>query len=258
MIERDRLREFHGVDLPLHVLEQDYVQALFLTELYRETEDLVFKGGTFLKHAHGLDRFSEDLDFTAYGATSVPAQLEDAANGLARYGLQAEVDRIDEQSDGVVGGLRYRGPLYDGTERSRGSVEIDVSTRDDVLCDPEWLRLFFPYPETRAVTARCLVIEEAMAEKLRALSTRTRGRDLYDVWFLAQQGVPIDADLFERKMAAVGESPVVSPSITEREWNRDLSVLVERPPSYPSVWDAVEAAVEAAGLAFRDETTSDG
>lgn len=253
MIERDRLRELHGVDLPLHVLEQDYVQALFLTELYREVDDLVFKGGTFLKHAHGLDRFSEDLDFTAHGATSVPAQLEGAAERLVRYGLQSELDRMEEQSDGVVGRLRYRGPLYDGTDRSRGSVELDVSTREDVVRSPEWLRLFFPYPEARAVTARCLAIEEALAEKLRALSTRSRGRDLYDVWFLCRQGVSIEPELFERKMAAVGEPPVVTLSITQREWDRDLSVLVEHPPSYRSVKGTVEEAVAAAGIAVRDD-----
>lgn len=67
MIDRTRLGDLHGEALPLHILEQGYVQALFLQELYRETETLLFKGGTFLKHAHRLDRFSEDLDFVYEG-----------------------------------------------------------------------------------------------------------------------------------------------------------------------------------------------
>lgn len=248
MIERDRLREHHGVDLPLHVLEQDYVQALFLQELYRASDVLVFEGGTFLKHAHGLDRFSDDLDFTRLTDADVPPLLSATADALARYGLSAEVDDVERAAHTITCRLRYRGPLYDGSDRSRGRVELDVSTRDDVLDEPEWRRLFFPYPETRAVTARCLSIEEAFAEKLRALSTRTRGRDLYDCWFLLEAGVAIDPGRFEGKMAAVGQEPLVAVTVTEREWERDLSILVEHPPAYSSVLDDVTAAVADAGL----------
>lgn len=248
MIDRTRLREFHGGDLPLHILEQDYVQALFLQELYRESEDLVFKGGTYLKHAHGLDRFSEDLDFTAIVPKAIPEQLRAATNGLNRYGLPADIDRIESTARTVSARLRYEGPLYDGTERSRGTIDLEISTREDIFREPEWLRLFFPYPETRAVTARCLHIEEAFAEKLRALATRTRGRDLYDCWYLIQQGIAIDPALVERKLAVVGAQPEITISITEREWDRDLSVLVEHPPAYETVLDAVTDALRTADL----------
>ena len=276
MIDRTKLRELHGVDLPLHVLEQDYLQALYLQELYRETEAIVFKGGTFLKHAHGLDRFSEDLDFTAVtngvetdtvdrnvtdrktdttdtAKTDITRSLETAATALERYGLSASLEDVDERTDVVLGTLRFQGPLYDGSERSRGAIEIDVSTRDDVLLDPEWNRLFFPYPETRAVTARCLAIEEAFAEKLRALATRTRGRDLYDTWFLLQQGVTVDSSLFERKMAGVGESPSVTIRHTVAEWERDLSILLDRPPEYDDVLATVIDSLRSADIPVADQ-----
>jgi predicted nucleotidyltransferase component of viral defense system len=248
MIDRTQLRELHGGDLPLHILEQDYVQALFLQELYRETDALVFKGGTFLKHAHGLDRFSEDLDFTRLPESAVADQLATAADGLDRYGLPAEIDDVDRQANAVLARLRYEGPLFDGTDRSRGHIDIDVSTREDVFRDPEWRRLFVPYPEARAVTARCLAIEEAFAEKLRALSTRSRGRDLYDCWFLLHQDVPIDPDLFARKMDVLGKSARVRVSIDDDEWNRDLSVLVEHPPAYQTVIETVTEALGDAGV----------
>lgn len=252
MLDRAQLRELHAANLPLHVLEQDYVQALFLAELYREGESLIFKGGTFLKHAHGLDRFSEDLDFTAIGEPDEAGLLSTAASEIERYGIDAELDAIEETDNAVSGRLRYAGPLYDGSDRSRGSIELDISTRDDLVRSPEWRRLFVPYPETRAVTARCVPIEEAFAEKLRALSTRTRGRDLYDCWFLLQQEVGIDPSLFERKMAAVGAAPRVTVSITDVEWDRDLDILVEHPPPYEVAKAAVVEAVAAAGLSVED------
>lgn len=104
------------------------------------------------------------------------------------------------------------------------------------------------------MTARCLSIEEALAEELRALSTRTRGRDLYDVWFLFQQGVEVVPVLFEGKMDAVGERPVVRLRISEREWDRDLSVLVEHPPTYGSVHGDVVSGLRDAGIEVMEET----
>jgi len=254
MIDRHRLRELHGVDLPLHVLEQDYVQALFLQELYRETDGFVFKGGTYLKHVHGLDRFSADLDFTRYGDMAITDGLEGAAEALDRYGLPATIDRIERQSNTVRGRLRYEGPLFDGSDRSRGSIALDVSTRDDIVRDPEWRRLFVPYPETRAVTARCLVVEEAFAEKLRALSTRSLGRDLYDCWFLLQQDVPIEPELYQRKMTAIGEPNRVTISTPAREWNRELAVLLEHPPAYDKILEEVVEAVRATNLSVEVAT----
>jgi predicted nucleotidyltransferase component of viral defense system len=255
MIERTRLRDLHGEELPLHALEQDYVQALFLQELYRETDGLVFKGGTFLKHAHGLDRFSEDLDFTQVPESEGIDALESAAAALERYALPAELDDVERRADAILARLRYEGPLYDGTDRSRGTIELDVSTRDDIVRETDWIRLFFPYPETRAVTARCLSIEEAFAEKLRALGTRSLGRDLYDSWFLLQQNVSIDRECFERKMATLGEPTTVTIDISTREYERDLSVLLEHPPPYDSVLETVTDALAAAAIPFQVSPT---
>ncbi len=248
MSDRARLRELHGVDLPLHVLEQDYVQALFLQELYDETANLVFTGGTYLKHAHGLDRFSEDLDFTRVGSGAIIGAFRAAAAGLDRYGLSARINRVEERANALLARLRYEGPLFDGSEQSRGHIALEVSTRGDIIRPPEWRRLFTPYPETRAVTARCLVIEEAFAEKLRALSTRSRARDLYDCWFLLQQDVSIEPELFQRKMTAIGEPNRVTISITPRRWDRELAVLLEHPPAYDTTLDAVIDSIQTANI----------
>jgi hypothetical protein len=58
--------------------EKDYFQDLLLLAVSRESPGLVFKGGTALFKLHGLDRFSEDLDFT--GRLTRPEVLR-----LARY-----------------------------------------------------------------------------------------------------------------------------------------------------------------------------
>ena len=143
MIDRNQLRRLNtDSDLPLHILEQDYVQSLFLTELYKKSDNLVFKGGTYLRHAHGLDRFSEDLDFSATSQFDVSV-LEEVTKRLSDYNLDAELLHTENKEVSVTSVLRYSGPLYDGSDRSRGNIELEISNRDDVFLEPSWIKLFF-------------------------------------------------------------------------------------------------------------------
>lgn len=235
MITRSQLREIHRIELPLHILEQDYIQSLFLNELYRKERSLVFKGGTYLKHAFGLDRFSEDLDFTLYDEVDIEKILDDVSDRLTYYGVEAEIDRVEDQEISLNARLRYRGPLFDGSEKSIGRINIEISKREDVLLEPEWTRLFFEYPELRVLSALGLQKKEVLVEKLRALSSRSKGRDLYDVWFLLKQDTPLNKELFIEKMEVVGGSGEVSISISAEGWWRDLEVLLVNPPKYDDV-----------------------
>jgi predicted nucleotidyltransferase component of viral defense system len=235
MITRRQLREIHRVDLPLHIMEQDYIQSLLLRELYRVTDGLISKGGTFLRHAHGLDRYSQDLDFTLQGEKDPEGKLAHSVSELSYYGIEAVMDRRQDRRLSFTARLRYRGPLYDGSERSMGAMSLEVSRRDDLFLQPAWVRLFFEYPEARVVNVLGLQKEEILAEKLRALATRGKGRDLYDVWFLLKQGVEMDIGLFRRKMEVVGRPPRVSVAVSKSEWERDLRVLLPRPPEHSQV-----------------------
>lgn len=250
MITRNQLREIHGDELPLHILEQDYIQSLFLEELYDKVDSLVFKGGTYLKHAFGLDRFSEDLDFTIYGDFTIK-MLKKAASGLDAYGVEAGIDKIKTDDISITGRLRYRGPLFNGSDKSIGNIDIEISKRDDVFLETEWKRLFFDYPETRAITVLGLQKEEIFAEKLRALATREKGRDLYDIWFLLKQDVRTNKDLFKEKMEVVDLAPKLDIKISEFEWKQDLEVLLERPPKYGEVKKEVIKSLKSKGFEIR-------
>jgi len=201
----------------------------------REERIEVRKGGTYLKHAFGLDRFSEDLDFTAIDSSNLMDILKSTTANLSPYGIEADIDKIDESEISFTSQLRYRGPLYDGSDKSIGNIELEISKRDDIFLEPKWERLFFDYPETRAVTVLGIQKEEILCEKLRALSTRNKGRDLYDVWFLFKQDVDINKELFEKKMKVVDQPLEVNINISKSEWNEDLAVILERSPRYEDV-----------------------
>jgi len=236
MITREQLRKIHSANLPLHVFEQDYIQALFLHIIYKHSESLVFKGGTYLKHAYGLDRFSEDLDFTLIQPIPhLDKRFQHLADELSVFGVTATIDHINKKTISFNARLVYNGPLYTGSEQSQGHIHLELSKRNDIIYDPEWTRLFFPYPELRVISVLGLRKEEVLAEKLRALSMRKKPRDLYDVWFLLNQNVPIDPVLFQKKMEIVHEPSVVSIAIGEKEWHRDLATLLDHPPSFEKV-----------------------
>ncbi|MFW5904545.1 MAG: nucleotidyl transferase AbiEii/AbiGii toxin family protein [Candidatus Saliniplasma sp.] len=251
MITRSQLREIHGKELPLHILEQDYIQSLFLNELYGEDDSLVFKGGTYLKHAYGLDRFSEHLDFTVYDEVDLEKVMEEVSDSLMSYGVEATVDKVEDEDISFNARLRYRGPLFTGSERSMGSIDIEISKRDDILLEPEWTRLFFEYPESRVLSVLALRKEEVLAEKLRALSSRSKGRDLYDIWFLLKQGTPLKKGLFLDKMEVVGAGSEVSMSVSKEGWERDLEVLLVNPPGYEDVKKEVVRTLSEHGFDVR-------
>lgn len=247
MLDRSDLRRLHDEDLPLHVLEQDYIQALFLSELYSETDGLVFKGGTFLRHAHGLDRFSEDLDFTSK-TEDIKKPLRMAAESLSDYGVEARLDQIEENHISFNCRLKYIGPLYTGSERSKGTIDIEVSKREDVFLEPEWIRMFFEYPEVKVINALGLTEKELLAEKLRALTMRDKARDLYDCWFLVRQGVELDPELFEQKMSVVEAEPKVVISVVEESWRRDLEMFLVNPPEFSLVKSELVEKLGEAGI----------
>lgn len=247
MIDRRKLRRIHGEDLPLHVLEQDYIQALFISELYEISDSLVFKGGTFLKHAHGLDRFSEDLDFTDKGGISFDV-FQDASKKLEKYGVDAEIDSLEKSTSCLKCRLRYRGPLFDGSDISRGSIDLEVSLREDLFLEPEWVKMFFPYPETRSVNALGMKGTEVFAEKLRALSMRNKARDLYDCWFLFKNNIEILPKLFERKMKVLDEKPIVKVSADEKSWEKDLKMFVDHVPNFQRVFSELVMALKDKGM----------
>ena len=251
MITREQLRRIHSANLPLHVFEQDYIQALFLHIVYKNFESMVFKGGTYLKHAYGLDRFSEDLDFTLIKPIPRLEEIfQQMADELSVFGVTATIDHIEEKPVSFRARLVYNGPLYTGSERSQGHIHLELSKRNDIIHTPGWTRLFFPYPELRVISVLGLRKKEVLAEKLRALSMRGKPRDLYDVWFLLNQQVTIDPVLFQKKMNSVHEPPVVLIKLSEKEWSRDLAALLEHPPSFERVKADVITMLKSSDLPF--------
>ena len=62
--------------VPVSIVEKDYYVTMILKQLAMRTEGCVFKGGTSLsKCHHAIDRFSEDIDISFSGMSSVKSGI---------------------------------------------------------------------------------------------------------------------------------------------------------------------------------------
>ncbi len=239
MMTIEQIKEFALTrKLPLGQAEVEYIQTLVLFLIYEEFgSDLVFKGGTALARAYGLPRFSEDLDFTMTKQKTIIPSLKKLET---RFFVSTEISFKEfDQSEQYV--LRVLGPLYTGKGQSLCTVRLDISKREEVLNKPRIISIGNFLPELPSFDIIVMTPEEILAEKVRAIMTRDKARDIFDLHYLLLQKTPIVLTLIEKKLSGYDIK------FTKREfqqhlnakrilWDTDLSRLVK---SYPSFKDVI-------------------
>jgi len=230
-----RLAQRHRIGM--QVQERDYIQHLLLLALANRSQGLVFKGGTALRLIYRGNRFSEDLDFSiapgAHALVSV-AHLRgfwlQIVDDLSDFGVQAEVCNEWESEASYSLDVSYQGPLYDGRDRSKGKVRVDVSRRLEAIETRREL-VRSEYDDVRPFVALVLTPEHLLAEKVRALIVRSKPRDLYDVWLLLNQGVTLERRIVEQKLSLYDLTltpTALDAALTQAaaDWDRDLQALL--------------------------------
>lgn len=220
----------------LGVIERDFAQGYLLEALAAEpslASTLVFKGGTALKKVYFGDayRFSEDLDFTAVGAPT-----GDALEAALASAVRAAATRMSALSPvtGSLSRLGFGGPHPGGQEAfaidmqypwqrtPMCRIKVEVTAGERVVVAPAAHAVIHGYEGGVSGKVLCYVLEEILAEKLRALRQtdamlvsrgwhRPRARDYYDLWkILSTFGATIDVATVRRilpeKFAARGVS----------------------------------------------------
>lgn len=200
MLSKTEIKEFKStLGFNLGQVEKDYLQHLFLLFLSRYVKDeLIFKGGTAIQKVYGLNRFSEDLDFTLFREIDLDVVIEKIIKDLDNFGFKTKYKLLkSKESRGYR--LLIKGPLYDGSERTLASLRIEVSLRKDLLLEPDLKEIIPIYTDTQPYIILVMNIQEILAEKIRTILQREKARDIYDLWFLLRKGVKIDYKIIEKK-----------------------------------------------------------
>lgn len=237
-----RIAQRYGIGLQAQ--ERDYIQHLFLSVLYRRSQGLLFKGGTALRILHRLPRYSEDLDFnTALDLVDTKSLFQQAIADLTRFGVVARVRNEWESAVGYSFDLSFQGPLHDGRDRSKGKLRVDTNLRPEKVAVERRLAAS-EYDDVVPFILTALTLEHLFAEKVRALLIRGKARDLYDLWFLIEQGQGVDPALINTKLALYENTFELGQfqqqvGALKQGWDRDLRPLLAQVPEFAAVQERV-------------------
>ena len=177
-------------------------QQVILAGLYAGGffENAAFYGGTCLRIFHGLQRFSEDMDFSLlakddkFDFTKYFPAIVDI---FAMVGRKVEIKKKDKSAFGNVNSafLKDNTDVYDITFQTEKSIKIkiEVDTCPPLDFRTEQKLLLMPH----SFMTRCFTLPDLFAGKMHALvfrgwKNRVKGRDWYDFEWYVRNNIPLD------------------------------------------------------------------
>jgi predicted nucleotidyltransferase component of viral defense system len=217
--------------------EKDYYQEIILFILYKKyNQNLVFKGGTALTKCYGLDRFSEDLDFTA--------DKEESFNKTIKKGLNDfYIDYLNEEKKHKNSiDLTYwiKGPLYNGQKNSMCKILLDINLVEKTIKKPEIKKIGLNIEEIPLFEVVVMNENEILTEKIRAIMTRNKARDLYDTYYLILKKATTSIKEIQEKLDRLEKKfnkKEFYDKINEKEkiWDTELKRIVKTYPKFQEV-----------------------
>ena len=159
-----------------------------------------FYGGTCLRIFHGLNRFSEDMDFTLLKEDNsfyFEHYFQPIIDQFALVGRKVEIKKKEKKSFGKVESafLKDNTDVYDLSFQTEKSirVKIEVDTIPPLKFTTEQKLLLQP----KSFMTRCVTLPDLFAGKMHALAfrvwkNRIKGRDWYDFEWYVRNGIPLD------------------------------------------------------------------
>ena len=184
-------------------------QQVILAGLYNGGffESAAFYGGTCLRIFHGLQRFSEDMDFSLLTQNEnfdFSKYFQPIIDAFALVGREVEIKKKDKKNFGKVESafLKDNTDVYDVTFQIEKAIriKIEVDTCPPMNFNTEQKLLLQPH----SFMTRCYTLPDLFAGKMHALvyrswKNRVKGRDWYDFEWYVRHNVPLDfAHLAER------------------------------------------------------------
>ena len=182
--------------------EKDYLQDVILFSIYSNAgKELVFKGGTSLYKVYKLNRFSEDLDFTLTKNLDIKKIGNKTISDLALLNITGRIKEIKEHKNEINIRLLLNGPMYKGSKETQCFIPLNISSRENVLLEPKRDSIIPIYKELPNYELFVMQEKEILAEKVRAIFTRLKPRDVYDLWFLlVRKNIVFDLELVNKKL----------------------------------------------------------
>lgn len=199
---------------------KEIMQEIVLCGLSRAGffKNAAFYGGTALRIFYGLDRFSEDLDFSlmapnpAFELSSFFPILE---KEVASYGLHVKIAEKVKTKESAIQSAFLKGntkehmllfysadPAFNsihGDETIKIKFEVDTNPPEGATFEHKYRLLPSPY-EITLYDMPSLFAGKAHAVICRAWKNRIKGRDLYDYIFYLSRNASLNVDHLKARL----------------------------------------------------------
>lgn len=199
----DLVEQYHPItDDARESAQREVMQKIALAGLNRGGffEHAAFYGGTCLRIFHGLNRFSEDMDFSLIEKDSnvhIENYFQPIVDEFRAIGMPVEIAKKDKKAFGRVESafLKEDTEAYDIKFQARKmlKVKIELDTNPPLQFSTEQRLLMQPY----SFSVRIFTLPDLYAGKMHALvyrawQRRIKGRDWYDFEWYVRNGIALD------------------------------------------------------------------
>ena len=181
-----------------------------------------FYGGTALRIFYGLDRFSEDLDFSLTAPDpdfDLSSYFPTLRKEVASYGLNVEISEKEKTKESAIRSAFLKGNTKEhlllfyasdpaaiaiaGNETIKIKFEVDTNPPMGATFEHKYRLLPAPY-EVALYDMPSLFAGKAHAVICRAWKSRVKGRDLYDYVFYLSRGASLNTEHLKARLVQSG------------------------------------------------------
>ena len=201
-------------------------QQIILAGLYNGGffNEAAFYGGTCLRIFHGLQRFSEDMDFSLLAPNEdfdFTKYFQTIIDQFALVDRNVEIKKKDKKNFGKVESafLKDNTDVYDITFQTEKSIKIkiEVDTQPPMSFHTEQKLLLLPESfMTRCFTLPCLYAGKMHALVYRAWKNRVKGRDWYDFEWYVRHNVPLNFTHLHERALQFNNEDITKESFLEK------------------------------------------
>ncbi|MCD8329404.1 MAG: nucleotidyl transferase AbiEii/AbiGii toxin family protein, partial [Lachnospiraceae bacterium] len=203
---------------------KEIMQEIVLCGLSRAGffKEAAFYGGTALRIFYGLDRFSEDLDFSLMAATpefDLAAYFPILEKEVRSFGLNVTIQEKKKTKESNIHSAFLKGNtkehllLFYPQEQLLGGIaksetvkikfEVDVNPPEYATFEHKYRLLPTPY-EVKLYDMPSLFAGKIHAVLCRAWKSRIKGRDLYDYVFYLTKGTSVNQKHLRERLLQSG------------------------------------------------------
>lgn len=224
---------------------REIMQEIALAGLQRAGffEKAAFYGGTALRIFYGLDRFSEDLDFSLLevnSAFTLEKYMDAVIAEFEALGMNVSITEKNKAQKTNIESAFLKSetiwkelilediiPQSGLDQKANIKIKIEVDTEPPLGFETEEKLLLKPF----SFYVKCFTISDLFAGKMHALLFRkwknnVKGRDWYDMEWYIKKGVALNLNHFVLRAADSGDWP--KGTITQDEFMELLHANIDR------------------------------